>query len=230
MSVFDDIKLPKVIFSAESPYSGKVEVWQSGHTTKLVADGTVQSINWDSPNARKMVFGQMVEILKEQEPNLTSILILGLGGGTMQHLISKDFPEAHIVSVDIDQIIVDIAKTYFNVDQIPNHRIIVEDACRVIVEPKEHDLQPGTFDALVVDIYLGDKYPDLGKSGNFFAALKRMLAPEGLVIFNRIYLESHQEEVDLFVESVGEFFSNVNSVTVAGKTNSDNILIYARSM
>ena len=229
MSVFDNITLPKVIYTTESKYSGIIEVWQSGNTLKLVADGTVQSVSWDSPNARKMFFGQMVEVLKEHEPEMTSLLVLGLGGGTMQHLVSKDFPAAHIVSVEIDQVMVDTAWKYFGIESIPNHRVIVEDACRVIVEPEEYDLQPHSFDVLAVDIYLGDKYPDLGNSGNFFAALKRMLVPEGLVIFNRIYLEHHQDEVNLFMDSVEEFFSDVDSVTVAGKTNSDNIIIFARS-
>ena len=56
-----------------------------------------------------------------------------------------------------------------------------------------------------------------------------MLREDGLIIFNRIYLEVHQDEVDLFVESLGEFYKDVDTLTIAGKTNSDNILIFGRS-
>jgi hypothetical protein len=55
-----------------------------------------------------------------------------------------------------------------------------------------------------------------------------MLRDGGLVIFNRLYLESHQDDVDHFVESLGEFFKDVDTLTIAGKTNSDNILIFGR--
>lgn len=229
MTIWDNVKLPKVIYQTTSQYNGNVEVWEVGATRKLVCDGTVQSINWDSPNAQKMVFGQVVEVLKEHEPQLRSIMIMGLAGGAMQHLISKAFPGVKIVSVEIDNLMVEIAKQYFNLDDIPNHIVIVEDACRVIVEPEKHEINLGDYDAIVVDIYSGDKFPDLGNSGNFFASLKRLLRPGGLAIFNRIYLDSHQDDVDSFIEDLGAFFQDVDMLTIAGKTNSDNILIFGRA-
>ncbi|OGC51548.1 hypothetical protein A2W32_01060, partial [candidate division WWE3 bacterium RBG_16_37_10] len=198
-------------------------------TTKLIADGTVQSVNWDSPVAEKMVFGRMVQVLKQQEPNLRKVLVFGLGGGAMQNLISKSFPGVEIISVEIDPVMIDTAKEFFNLDQIPNHRVINDDAFRVVVEPEKFDLTIQSFDAVVIDIYCGSKYPDLGKSGNFFASIKKILHPGGLAVFNRIYLQSHQYDVDLFVKDLSEFFTDVNTTTVAGKTNSDNILIYGRA-
>jgi spermidine synthase len=229
MSIWDNVKLPKVLYQATSQYNGNVEVWEAGTTRKLISDGTVQAISWDSPNAQKMVFGQVVEILKEHEPQLHSILILGLAGGAMPHLISKAFPGVKIVSVEIDSQMVEIAKQYFNLDDIPNHSVIVEDAFRVIVEPEEHGLNLGEFDAVVVDIYSGDKFPDLGHSGNFFASLKRLLRPGGLAVFNRIYLDAHQDDVDHFTEDLSGFFQDVDMRTIAGKTNSDNVLIFGRA-
>ena len=228
MSVFDNIKLPKVIYQTDSTYNGHIEVWQVGQHLKLVSDGTVQSMNWDSPSVQRMVFGQVVEVLKQHEPQAKKVFVLGLAGGAMQHLIAKALPGVHIVSVEIDSAMVDVAKQFFRLDEIPNHTVLVEDACRVIVEPEKHGLTASMFDAVIVDIYCGDKYPDLGNSGNFFASLKRMLRPGGLAIFNRIYLESHQFEVDKFMNDLEEFFKDISTVTVAGKTNSDNIIIFGR--
>jgi spermidine synthase len=229
MSIFADIKLPEVLYEIDSPHNGKVRVLRSGSVTKVVADGTVQSINHESQQARVSVFGRIVEVLKEQSPELHEILILGLGGGTMQHFISQEYPGIKITSVELDQCMIDIANNFFNLAAIPEHTVICEDACRVIIEPEKYGMQPQTLDAVIVDIYIGDKYPDLGKSGNFLAAVKRLLAPGGLVVFNRIYLERHQDEVNLFIDYVENFFTEVQSVTVAGKTNSDNILIFGKA-
>ena len=79
-----------------------------------------------------------------------------------------------------------------------------------------------------MDIYVGSKYPDLGKSGNFVAAVKNMAMPGGLVVFNRMYTEDHQDEVNVFVDFIEGFFKDVKTKVTAGYTNSDNILIYGR--
>ena len=146
----------------------------------------------------------------------------------MAHLISEKFKPQNITSVEIDPLMLEIAKKYFQLDEIPNHRVILDDALRVVIEPEEFDLQPQSFNVVIVDIFQGEKYPDLGKSGNFISAVKKMVRPGGLLIFNRIYLEHHQDEVNIFIEYLADFLQNVTCTVVAGYTNSDNVLIYGR--
>lgn len=229
MSVFANLKLPKLVYSTESKYNGTIEIYEVGQTKKLSIDGVVQSINWESPSARRTVWGRLVDVLKEEMPAVRSILILGLGGGTMAHLISKEFPNTSMVSVEIDPEIIDVGKRFFQIDEIPNHKIINEDALRVIAAPEEFDIALHTFDVVVVDILCGQKYPDLGKSGTFLDGITNILAPGGLVIFNRIYLDHFQDEVNFFIESLENHFQRVKSVIIAGKTNSDNVLILGRN-
>lgn len=229
MSVFEGISFPKVIFETTSEYNGNIQVIEVGRTRKLSVSNFVQSVNVDSPVVPKMFWGKVVKVLKENEPNLQSILILGLGGGTMQHLIARTFPGISITSVEIDPVMVDVAKQFFDVDKIPRHRIIVDDACRVIALPEEFGISGHSFNALIVDIYCGDQYPDLGKSGTFFDGLSNIVIPGGLIAFNRLYIHSHQEDVNHFIEMVEDYLHDVKSVIIAGKTNSDNVLIFGRT-
>ena len=104
----------------------------------------------------------------------------------MAHLLSREFKDVNIISVEIDPVMVDVARKYFDVDNIPNHKVLVTDAMRVVVEPDKYDISRHSQDAIIVDIYNGEKYPDLGKSGNFIAALKKLVSPGGVIIFNRI--------------------------------------------
>lgn len=228
MSIFAGVALPKVLYQTHSEMNGDIEVVESGETRRLRVNKITQSINYDSPMAERLVWGRCVKLLQDEEPNLRSVLILGLGGGTMQHLISQRFPGVSIVTVDIDPVMVDVANQYFGVESIPNHTTIIADACRVIVEPEHFGLNFQTFDAVIVDILLGDQYPDLGTSGNFLSHICKMVVPAGLVVINRLYLEDHQEDVNMFVDNVEEFMHDVNSIIIPGKTNSDNILIYGR--
>lgn len=229
MSVFSNIRLPKVVYETESKYNGKILVIEVGRTKRLSVDGVVQSVNWDSPSVERSYWSSMVRVLKEEVLDLRSIIILGMGGGTLCHLISHAFPNVQITSVEIDPEMVLIARKFFNVDEIPSHRIITDDACRVVASPEEFGIYEGSFGVAVVDIYCGQKYPDLGKSGTFFDGLKTLVSPGGLVIFNRIYWEDHQDDVNSFVEVVENYYHDVKSLIVAGKTNSDNILIYGRA-
>lgn len=220
---------PKVIYSTDSEINGHIDVIQVGKTRKIKVDDIEQSLNWQAPSAKRLVWGQAVEVLKEEQPDLENILVLGLGGATVQHFIGREFPEAQIVSIDIDPAMLEIAQNYFELDAIKNHRVLIADACRVIVEPENFELEKKSFQAIYVDIFVGSQYPDLGKSGNFVAAVKEMALPGGLVIFNRIYTEHHQDEVNNFVDFVEGFLKDVETRVVAGYTNSDNILIYGRA-
>lgn len=229
MNVFQGLKLPEIIYETSSKYNESIQVVKLGDLLRLRVNGTDQSLNHTSQACKRLVWGQAIDLLKREQPKIQKILVFGLGGGTMQHLISEAYPQAQIVSVEIDPVMVDIAKQYFDVDSIKNHKIIVEDAFRVVIEPKEHDIEDYEFDAVLVDIYQGDRFPELGNSGNFFAALKKLVKPGGLVIINRIYKEEHQIDVDNFINYVEMVLKDVNSEVVAGHTNSDNVLIFGRT-
>lgn len=216
---------PNTVFETQSKFNGSIAVVDKGRTRKLIINGVLQSANFDSPIIPKMCWGKIANILSELS-SLNRVLILGLGGGTVARLISEKYPNAEIISVDIDPVVVDVARNYFNLEAIKNHRIIVADACGVVTSPEEFGLSPNEFDAIIVDIFQGEVYPDIGNSGSFFAGIKKLLRPEGMAIFNRIYLNHHQDDVNNFIENVSEFYLNVKSVIVAGYTNSDHVVIY----
>jgi spermidine synthase len=223
--VLDTFKAPKLIYKTSSEYNDPIELFQIGDYRRLCVKGTIQSISSDNPSCKKRIWGRLVALVKEKRPEAKSILLLGLGGGTMVHLISRELPDAHVVAVEIDSVIIDIAKEFFDLDDLTNLKVIEEDVLRVISSPGKFDLLKDTFDVVIVDIYCGAEYPDLGDSGSFFSGIKWFLRTGGLAVFNRIYIKTHQDEVDTFLDSVREVFSNVSSRSVAGTTNSDNILI-----
>lgn len=228
MSVFDGLKMPKIIYETASELNGRIRIVDVGSTRKMVVGNTIQSINPDSPACPKLYWGQMSDSIKERFTDIQNILILGLGGGTLAHLLSRAYPDVNITSVEYDEVMIQLAKEYFYVDKIPNHKIIHEDALRIVVEPEENDITPSSLDLVVVDVLNGDKYPDLGKTGNFISAVKRLIRPGGHVVFSRIYTEFFQEEVTIFVDSLENYFSEVETEVVAGYTNSDNLLIFGK--
>jgi spermidine synthase len=228
MTVFSGIQIPKVTFETDSKYNGHIEVIEVGTVRKLKVNKVEQSVNHTSESGKRLFWGKVFDVIKEEEPNLKDVLILGLGGGTVAHLLADHYKDVAITSVDIDPVMIEIGKKYFDVDKIPNHTIIEADALRLVVVPEEFGLAVESFQVVYVDLFIGEKYPDLGSSGNFVAAVKRMVRPGGLLVFNRIYMPDDQDEVNTFVEYLENFLHNIKCVIVAGHTNSDNIVIYGR--
>jgi len=238
MSIFSGVLPPEVLFETSSQYNEKIRVLKSGEVLKLSVNNFVQSLSKNSKNAGKLCWGETVNVIKsefntetEEDAKNTpkNILILGLGGGTMQHFIHEAYPEANMVSVEIDSVIADIAYKYFDLGSIGNHQVIVEDAFRFVVEPESYGINKQNFDVIIVDTVFGDDFPSLAASGNFLSAVKDLALPRGLVIFNRMYMEDYQENVNSFKNFIEGFFDDVKTKIVAGYTNSDNILIYGRA-
>lgn len=223
---FPQPKLPKLIYRTSSEYNDKIEVFEVGDKLRLSVNGIVQSISVNTPSVTRRIWGRTVELVKNQKPKAEQVLLLGLGGGTMAHLFEKEMPNAKITAVEIDKEMVDVAEKFFDIGSLQNLNIINANALRVLSKPEDFGLENSQFDVVIVDVYCGSKYPDLGNSGSFLAGIKRLAKIHGLVVFNRIYVEQFQHKVDQFYELARECFEDVNKLTVAGRTNSDNLLIY----
>lgn len=226
---FAGIKVPELIHESSSKYNKKIQVYKIEDRYRLVVNNIVQSISVNTPSVTRRVWGKVVQTVKENKPQALTALLLGLGGATMPHLFKKEMPQLKVTAIEIDEEMIDVAKRYFDLDSLTNLSVIKADALRVLTHPEEYNLEDNFFDVVIVDIYCGGKYPDLGKSGSFFAGVKNLVKPGGLVLFNRIYVESAQNETDQFCELAENFFENIHKTPVAGRTNSDNILIYGEA-
>ncbi len=112
----------------------------------------------DSKNANYS-YGSLQRILKIglEKIDLTNtqkILILGMGGGSVIKTLRDDFDyHNHITAVDIDPIIIKIAKEEFDIIESKNLKIICEDAQLFM------QLNSQKFDLIIIDLYIDVKVP-----------------------------------------------------------------------
>ena len=229
MSIFQGLALPKTVFETDSDINGHIMVIDAGTTRKLSVGGIIQSVNHNSPVSSKRYWGRAVESYKEIYPEVNNLLVLGMGGATLLHLMSKAFEGLKITAVEIDPVMVKIAEDYFDAKEVPNLHVIVGDALKVLASPDSYNIPYFSFDSVFVDIYIGDKYPDLGETGTFITGLKKVVKHEGWIVFNRLYWDYHQDDVNAFIEDLHLHFSEIKSIVVAGRTNSDNVLIFCKN-
>ena len=111
-------------------------------------------------------------------PQVDSILLVGLGGGVLTNYLGRFLPDAQIDSVEIDPGVVDAAKTWFGVKEAERKRVVESDG-RVFLNRNRR-----LYDVALIDAYIGGAVPFHLMTKEFYALLKRRLAPGGVAVFN----------------------------------------------
>ena len=107
-----------------------------------------------------------------------SMLMIGLGGGSLSTYLGRAMPEVVIDSVEIDPGVIAAAKKYFGIRETPRLRYLASDG-RVLLKR-----QSKTYDLILVDAYHGGYVPFHLLTKEFYELLKQRLNPGGAVVFN----------------------------------------------
>lgn len=138
----------------------------------LIIDGAVQSV---APEDGHRGSGYWAAMIPNVRPKRA--LILGLGAGTVAHLLTRRFGPVPIVAVDDDAETVAVARDEFDLN-LENLEIIIGDAFEFVEACQER------FDLILVDLYHGSR-PAAGLvSRPFLDGLVRILDRHGQIVFN----------------------------------------------
>jgi spermidine synthase len=150
-----------------------------GHRA-LVADGVILSVavaEADPP------FGYWAAMLPSERPE--NALLLGLGAGTLAHLLSRRFHDIPIVGVDNDPELLAFARDHFNLD-LPNLEVVVADAFDYVARCNRR------FDYVAVDLFVGSEFEQGVLSRRFLRRVKSIGSAEGEIAFN-LYRDRRSE-------------------------------------
>jgi len=140
--------------------------------------------------------------------DINSVLILGLGCGTVAELINEKWPKAQMTGIEIDPAVVKIGKKYFGLDKIGELKIIIGDAIQKITNP-QLPVTNHPFDLILIDLYRGQEFPKEAESEQFLNGLKKILNKDGLIIFNRLNFGNHKTRTAGFMEKLKKTFPKV---------------------
>ena len=153
-----------------------------------------------------------------------SVLVLGMGGGThVRQLLDVVGPgrELSIVGVEIDPEVVAIGREQLGLPVDPRLTVITDIDARPFVEHCR-----GPFDFVIVDCYSRQSFlPSHLVSREFFAAVRRLLAPKGEVALNVYGYGGRDPVVETVVRGVHSAFEE--GVAVTAVPGSANFVVYA---
>ena len=144
-------------------------------------DSTQTCINLNYPKRMVFSYTQMSMASLLLNPNPASVLIVGLGGGTLPMALRDLLPEALIDTVEIDEAVVRVAKEYFGYREDEYNRAIIRDAR---VYGKRSALRGLTYDLIILDAFNGEYIPEHLMTVEFLEEMRALLSDDGVLVAN----------------------------------------------
>lgn len=209
---------PEVIHEAASPFG----------TVFVVDEGDERSLRFDSPH------GSRQSVLLKSDPlavplsyvrvamaglaltrGRSRVLVVGLGGGTFPMLVHQLLPRVVVDVVEINPVVVEVARRFFGLREGPQLRLVVEDGARFL----EREGPP--YDLIFLDAFSARGTPDHLKESLFFEDVRRGLAPGGVAVLNIAFEEPRG--VAARIETFSRAFEDC--ALLRGSSESNNTLV-----
>lgn len=205
---------PQKIDSVTSKFNGKIDVYESFGKKYIEVGGLMQSGSFV-----EKIFAKGFQKLKLHKLVPQKILLLGLGGGSVVHLLRAYFPLAHIIGIEIDPVMINLGRKHFKLQEVRNLEIKIEDIFKKSVTNKHK------FDLVIVDIFKGYVVPQEIANPAFLKYLSNLIDKNGILIFNHLYFRNYISEAKLFLDKLQKIFQDVKGVKVYS-----NLIIQARHL
>jgi spermidine synthase len=175
----------KLIHSERSLYR-EVLVYDNGEErcmcfTRNCRIGRQTCMNTGAPERFVMNYTKMMMSSLFVNPEPTSILIIGLGGGTLPRALARVLPSATIDVVEIDPAVVRVARRFFSFMPSERTRVAEVDG-RVFVK---RALREGRrYDIVMLDAFDHEYIPEHLLTREFLEEVAGLLSPHGLLAAN----------------------------------------------
>lgn len=174
--------VPRILFDRQSAY-GRVLVVDDGHERALRfggVDGSDQStIVPGRPGAVPLEYTRYALLGLAYQGAPRTLLMVGLGGGTFTTMVHRVLPEIAIDAVEIDPVVVEAARAFFDLREDERYRVHVADGAAWVATARA-----APYDYVLLDSYGGESIPGPLRSSAFFQAVRARLAPRGVVAIN----------------------------------------------
>jgi spermidine synthase len=181
---------PEVLWSRSVEW-GQILVVQDGDVRSLLfrskAGQTVEStMSVSDPFRLRLRYTQqMMAAVALWESRGTvpepKLLLVGLGGGSLSKAMARQFPDATVTSVEIEPLVVEAARAFFEYKDSDLVRTVVDDARHFLEVTSEQ------YDVILLDAFDEQGAPEVLRTVEFFALVERHLRPGGVVISNVHY-------------------------------------------
>lgn len=109
-------------------------------------------------------------------------LLLGLGAGTVAHLLARRCPEARITGVERDPEVIAVSRLEFGLDELLQLTIVEADAFAWV--PEHAATAAGAYDLICLDLFEAGRLALGTLATPFLRQIAALLAPDGILAVN----------------------------------------------
>jgi spermidine synthase len=171
--------IPINVVKKNSAVSKTLEVtWNNG---ELVLDS--KNTNYSYGSLQRILKKGLKYIGFERIRKFESILILGVAGGSViKTLVNEIKYRGKITGVEIDKDVIEIANSYFKLNEIKNLELVVDDAFEYVLKTKYK------YDLIIIDIFQDTTMPNFLFEDFFINRINFLLNPNGFILFNTMVI------------------------------------------
>ena len=211
----------KVLFEGKSEFNRSIKVIEDAEglrTLMFDSNGDIQStVKLGDPDRLELRYTRVMPVALAAVGKPKRILIVGLGGGSIPNFLHKHYPDTHIDVVDIDPLVVEVAKKYFAFRQDKTLRVHVADGRAFIEKCKK------PYDIIFLDAYGAEDIPYALATREFLRAVRKAVTPKGVVVTNLMGRSSNR----LYDSMIRTYIDVFDEVHVVDVRNSGNVILLA---
>ena len=195
---------PQIVARYSTPYNKDIRVLEEQGKYKLLVNGSRQSGEY----IRSMWQRAFTEFGIIPSPEVSSILVLGVAGGTVIELLRAIYPDAKITGVDIDKTMIELGKKYYGLAKLSSCEFVLADAKSFISRTDKK------WDLIVVDVFIGASIPPFVAEEQFLKKLRNIVNTNGKILFNYLYEFEYKRLSDRLASGLRKHFSVVRDMKI----------------
>lgn len=166
-------------------------------TVYVVDEGPLRYLRFDSPRGDDqsvidtrdptrvpMAYVRVVAGALALDDDEGRALVIGVGGGAFPMLVRRTKPAYVIDAVDVDPLVLDVARRYFGVKSDDKLSLIAADGARFVSAGSEASAGASPYSLVLLDAYGADGIPEPLATVAFFRAVRARVAEGGAVVIN----------------------------------------------
>jgi spermidine synthase len=177
--------LPIKIHQRKSRFSKNLEVtWNNG---QLVLDS--KNTNYSYGSLERILRKGLLYIGFDRIRKFENILVLGVAGGSVIKTLTQEVKfKGKITGVEIDEVAIEIAQKFFQLQTIPNFNLVQDDAFEFVLKTKEK------YDLIIIDVFQDTQMPNFLFEDFFINRINFLLQVNGFILFNTMVLNQKERE------------------------------------
>lgn len=205
----------RVILERRSPYNTvTVTEDERGLRALWFSDGLARQsvIDPRDPDHLEAKYAQAVPFALALAARNERMLVVGLGGGVIPSFLHRRVPSMAIDAVELDPVVVDVARSHFGFRDDALLRAHVGDGRRFVEDARTR------YDIVLLDAFGTDSVPYALATREFLESVRRAVAPGGVVVGN-VWSRSRNPLYDAMLATYRAVFDEVWILELDGAVN-----------